>query len=261
MRDPTAGAGLVIVQGRQHTFGLESVWKSDALPRPGVVVDVEFDDAGRVTAMMAVSEARLAREQAEAAIALATAKGAGVVARLALPRLVALGALAVGWFGLATIDIDGSFPGQAQFTFWRALGALGAGQPLEALRSGSAPSAGIWGLSALVCLAAPLLMLAWNDRRAYLAGLLPLAFMLAVAVPLLDLARKISAAGPELVSLGAGAYVSVLTAVYVALTGIKRFLVAAAREATVLYENEQSGVAPAGNPSGLKTTNKPGGAP
>lgn len=260
MRDPTAGAGLVIVQGRQHSFGLEGVWKSEALPRPGTVVDVELDDAGRVTAMMAVPEARLAREQAEAAIAIATAKGAGVVARLGASQLVALGALAVGWFWLATIDIAGSFPGQSQFTFWRALGALGAGQPLEALRSGSASSSGVWGLSALVCLIAPLLLLVWNDRRAYLAALLPLVFMLAVVVPLVDLARQTSAS-PELVSLGAGAYVAALAGLYLALAGVKRFLVATARDATVYYENEQSGVASAGNPSGLKTTNKPGGAP
>lgn len=221
MRDPTAGAGLVIVQGRQHTFGLEGVWKSDALPRPGVVVDVEFDDAGHVTAMTAVSEARLAREQAEAAIAVATGKGAGVVARLGLPQLMALSALALGWFWLATIDVDGSFP--AQVTFWDALGALGAG---------------VYGLVALACLAAPLLICAWNDRRAHLAAALPLAFMLAVALPLADLARQTSGAGLELVSLGAGAYLAVLAGLYLALTGIKRFLVATARDATVFYENE-----------------------
>ena len=89
VRDPTAGAGLVMVHGRQHSFGLEGVWRSDALPRPGVVVDVEFDDAGRVVAMMAVPDARLAREQAEAAIALAATRGAGLVARLGLPQVAA----------------------------------------------------------------------------------------------------------------------------------------------------------------------------
>lgn len=260
MRDPTAGAGLVIVQGRQHSFGLEGVWRSDTLPRPGAVVDVEFDDAGRVTAMMAVPEARIAREQAEAAIALATAKGAGVVARLGLPPLVALGALALGWFWLAAIDIDGTFRGQSQFTFWRALGALAAGNPLAALRSGSAPGAGVYGLGALVCLAAPLLICAWNDRRAHLAALLPLAFMLAVAVPLVDLARQASAS-PDLVSLGAGAYVAALASLYLAMAGVKRFLVASAHDATMFYENEQSGVASAGIPSGLNSKNKPGGAP
>jgi hypothetical protein len=134
---------------------------------------------------------------------------------------VALGALALGWFWLATIDIDGSFP--TQVTFWHALGALGAG---------------VYGLVALACLAAPLLSCAWNDRRAHLAAALPLAFMLAVALPLANLARQTSDARLELVSLGAGAYLAVLAGLYLALTGIKRFLVATAHDATVFYENE-----------------------
>ena len=62
--------------------------------------------------------------------------------------------------------------------------------------------------------------------------------MLAVALPLADLARQTSGASLELVSLGAGAYLAVLAGLYLALTGIKRFLVAAARDATVFYENE-----------------------
>jgi hypothetical protein len=232
MRDPTAGAGLVIVQGRQHSFGLEGVWKSDALPRPGIVVDVEFDDAGRVIAMMAVPEARLAREQAEAAIALATAKGAGVVARFGVPQLVAFAVLLLGWFWLAAIGVDAPFAGQAKVTLWHALGALNAGRPFEVLPGGPAPSAGLYGVGALVCLAAPLSILVWNDRRAYLAALLPLAFMLAIAWPLFDLARSAA------VSLGAGAYVALLAGCYLALASLKRFLVAAARDATVFYENE-----------------------
>jgi hypothetical protein len=134
---------------------------------------------------------------------------------------VALGTLALGWFWLATIDVDGSLP--AQLTFWDALGALGTGA---------------YRLVALVCVAAPLLICTWNDRRAHLAAALPLAFMLAVALPLADLARQTSGARPELVSPGAGAYLAVLAGLYLALTGAKRFLVAAARDATVFYENE-----------------------
>lgn len=220
VRDPTAGAGLVIVQGRQHSFGLENVWKSDALPRPGVVVDVEFDDSGRVTAMTAVPEARLAKEQAEAAIALATAKGTRILARLGLRQLAALGALAVGWFWLSAIDVDGSFRGQSQLTFWQALGVW--------------DTTGVYGSSALVCLAAPLLTGAWNDRRAHLAAVLPLGFVLAVAWPLVDLASQAGAA----VSLGAGAFVSVLAGLYLALSGVKRFLVAAAHDTAAFYENQ-----------------------
>ena len=233
VRDPTAGAGLVMVQGRQHTFGLEGVWRSDALPRPGVIVDVEFDDAGQVTRMMAVPQGRLAKEQAEAAIALATAKSAGVMARLGVPQLAALALLAVGWFWLAVIEVDGSQLAQAQLTFWHALGALAAGEPLTALRVGPPPRAGIYGLGALACLAAPLLICAWNDRRAHLAALLPLAFMVIVALPLFALARQTGTA----VSVGGGTYVSALAGLYLAMGGVVRFLVATAADAPVFYEN------------------------
>jgi hypothetical protein len=237
VRDPTAGAGLVMVQGRQHTFGFDGVWKSDTLPRPGVVVDVEFDAAGRVSTMAAVPEARLAKEQADAAIALATAKGDVALARLGVPQLAALGLLALGWFWLAAIDVDRAVLGPSQLTFWQALGALAAGQPLGALGASSAPSAGVYGVAALACLAAPLSICVWNDRRAYLAALLPLAFMLAVAVPLVDLARPTSGVAAAAVSLGPGAGVSILAGLYLALAGIKRFLIAAAADAPAFYEN------------------------
>jgi len=232
MRDPTAGAGLVIVQGRQHAFGIEGVWRSDALPRPGTVVDVEFDAAGRVVAMLAVPEARLAREQAEAAIALATTKGAGLVARLGLPQLMAFALLLLAWFWLAAVGVDAQFAGQAKVTLWQAVGALNAGESLAAVRGAPMRSAGLYGIATFICLAGPLLVLIWNDRRAHLAALLPLAFMLAIAWPLFDLAR------PAAVSLGAGAYVALLAGLYLALASLKRFLVAAARDATVFYENE-----------------------
>jgi hypothetical protein len=226
-----------MVQGRQHTFGFEGVWKSDALPRPGVVVDVEFDAAGHVTGMTAVPDARLAKEQAEAAIALASAKGAGALARFGVPQLAALALLAVGWFWLAALGVDRAPLGPVELTFWQALGALAAGQPLETWGGGSAPSTGAYGVGALVCFAAPLLICVWNDRRAHLAAMLPLAFMLAVALPLVDLARQTNGVVFAAVSLGAGTGVSLLAGLYLALAGIKRFLIAAAADATVFYEN------------------------
>jgi hypothetical protein len=238
VRDPTAGPGLVIVQGRQHLFGLEGVWRSEALPKPGAVVDVEFDDAGRVTAMQAVPEARLAREQAEAAIALATAGGAGVVARVGLLPLAALGVLALGWFWLPAIHLETPPFGDSSLTFWRALGFLNAGEPLGAVRGGPTPSPGVYGLGALLCFAGPLLTLVWTDRRSYLATLLPLAFIVAVSLPLLNLVRAGGAANSAAVSLGAGFYVTLPAMLCLAVTGIRRLLVAAAHDSTVFYENK-----------------------
>jgi hypothetical protein len=238
VRDPTAGPGLVMVQGRQHAFPLEGVWRSDALPRPGVIVDVEFDDAGRIRAMLAVPEARLAREQAEAALAFARSKGAevgaGLVARFGLAQLAALALLVLGWFWLGAIRVEASILGHWQVTFWQALGALNAGRPLEALGA-RAPGAGAYGVGALLSLAGPLAAHIWHDKRAHLAALLPLAFMVLIALHLADAA---GAGSTQALSLGAGAYVSALAGLYFALTGIRRFLVAQARDETVFYEND-----------------------
>jgi hypothetical protein len=176
------------------------------------------------------------KEQAEAAIALAAAKGASVAARTGFAQLAALAVVALGWFWLAALGVDASLLGQRELTFWQALGALNAGRPLAALANGPAPSPGIYGVGALVCLAGPLLAQLWRDRRAHLAALLPLAFMASVALPLDSLAAP--TAPGDGVALGAGAYVTALAALYVALTGLKRFLVAKAYDSTVFYENK-----------------------
>lgn len=239
VRDPTTGPGLMMVQGRQHVFGLDGVWKSDALPRPGVVVDVEFDDAGAVSAVTAVPEARLAREQLEAALALARSGGAylgaGLVGRLGLLQLAALGLLVISWFWLGVLDVDATLPGHWQATFWHIVGALDAGRSLDVPGNGSAPTFGLYRLVALVCLAGPLLACLWHNKRAHLASLLPLAFMLIVVLQSIELVRSV---GEKTVSMGEGAFLAALASLYFALAGIKRFLVAKAHDGAVFYENE-----------------------
>lgn len=239
LSDPTAGPGRVMVQGRQHVFGLDGVWRSDALPRPGVVVDVEFDEAGRISAMMVVPEARLAREQVEAALDFARLKGvevgAGLATGVGLTQLAALLLLIAGWFWLGTFEIDGALPGQGKVTFWNLLALLNADRSLDVIAPGRAPAPGLYRIAALLCLAGPLLAHVWRDKRAHLAALLPLAFMLIVVLPSLELLRPAAA---KTVSLGAGAYLSALAGLYFAFVGSKRFLVAQACDEPVFYENE-----------------------
>lgn len=237
LSDPTAGPGRVMVQGRQHAFGLDGVWKSDALPRPGVVVDVEFDEAGRIHAMMAVPEARLAREQVEAALAAARARGAGLATRFGMTQLVALMLLVAGWFWLGALKVDPALPGQAKVTFWSLLGLLNANRSMDVIAPGHAPATGLYGIAALLCLAGPLLAHVWRDRRAHLAAFLPLAFMLVVGLQSLDILRPVSA---EALSFGAGTYLSVLAGLYFAFVGARRFLVMKACDAPVFYENESN---------------------
>ena len=55
LRDTTTGEGLVFVDGNQHAFRLEGMWKSEYAPKVNMTVDVEFDDAGRLVALRNVS--------------------------------------------------------------------------------------------------------------------------------------------------------------------------------------------------------------
>jgi hypothetical protein len=75
LRDPHVGPGLLMLEGQQHQFFLEGVWKSDVPPKTGLVVEVELDSLGKVVAITAVPESQIAKEQAELALAAAKKKG------------------------------------------------------------------------------------------------------------------------------------------------------------------------------------------
>ncbi len=66
LRDPYRGPGLLMVEGQQYPFLLESVWKSDGPPKPGLPVDIEFGQSGQILAITVVPESQLAKEEAEA---------------------------------------------------------------------------------------------------------------------------------------------------------------------------------------------------
>ena len=245
LRDPSNGPGLLIVEGQQHTFSLEGTWKSLTLPKPGLDVDVEFNQDGAVSSVVAVSESQLAKEQAERTLNAAKEKGsalaASAVAKFGMPTLAATGVLVLGWFFLNALSYDAGFVGKLNFTFWRVLGFLnspGGLEGLAGLRDGG--SAGIYGLLALFALAGPFVSAFWKDKRAMLGGALPLAFMILVAILVRSaisssphgLPSEIAdAAAAELtkgISLGMGAYLSILAGLYLGFTGVKRFLAARA---------------------------------
>lgn len=69
LRDPYPSHGLLMVEGRQYPFSLEPVWKSDAPPKPGLPVDIEFGQGGQIVAITVVPESELAKEKAAAATA------------------------------------------------------------------------------------------------------------------------------------------------------------------------------------------------
>jgi hypothetical protein len=260
LRDPVAGPGLLMVEGQQYSYSLEGVWKSEVPPKPGLAVDVDFDAAGQITAIHAVPESQLAKEQAEAAMLVAKEKGAalasGLVAKFGIPHLAAAGLLIVGWFFLSTASVDAAFLGKLDFTFWDVLGLLNAKNALEALGLGRHTySAGIYGFFAIACLAGPFLSYFWKDKRAHLGAVLPLAFMIIVAFMVrsslqsalgganaqgmfAEMQKQAQEEAMKAISLGMGAYLSVLASLYFAGIGAKKFLVAKASDAQV-YEKPQ----------------------
>jgi len=83
LRDPRAGPGLLMIEGRQYWFCLEGDWKSAVAPKPGLAVDVKLDHAGQILAITAVSESGLAEEQGERFVKTATAAGGNILRKIA----------------------------------------------------------------------------------------------------------------------------------------------------------------------------------
>jgi hypothetical protein len=249
LRDANAGPGLVTVDGQQHQFNLEGVWKSAVPPKPNMQVDVDFGPDGTISSLTAVSESQIAKEQAEVVMAAARDKSKAVataaVAKFGLPTLIATGLLIVGWFVLNTAVIQ-SPVGNLNYSFWQVLGYVNAGGAMQAIMQGggASPSAGIYGLLAILALAGPFVHYFWKDKRAVLGGLLPLLFMLVIwlmarneitnvggvdttGVPA-DVLKQMRDQALAAVSLGLGAYLSLLVGLYFAAISLKSFLVSGA---------------------------------
>ena len=184
LRDTNAGPGLLVVDGTQYPFQLEGQWASDQPPKVGMVVDVDLDN-GNVRSVRAVPDAVLAREQADQAMQAVREKGGAMagamVSKFGGRDLAALGLLVLGWFVLTVGTFGGGLMGEITFTFWQVLGYLNAGAASIGSRAmGGNASTGLWGAVAVAALAGPFIHHFWKDRRAHLAGLLPLALMLVV---------------------------------------------------------------------------------
>src|SRR5450631_1497604 len=261
LRDPHAGPGLLMVEGQQYPFALEGVWRSEAPPKPGQVVEVEFDPQGAIHAITVVPESQLAKEQADKAIAAAREKGgavlASVVAKVGIPTLVAGGLLFIAWFFLAAVNIQLPFMGKLDFTFWQILGFLNSSNIMEAMGNNGHPSAGFYGFLAIVALAGPFVHYVWKDKRAYLGGLLPLLFMAIVGIMIRSsihsafggggsdaeaIGQQMQDQAMSAVSLGLGTYLSVLVSLYFAGMGTKQFLAAKATDSAA-YEKPRQSVA------------------
>ena len=261
LRDTNTGPGLLSSDGVQHPFTLESHWKSDIPPKVGMVVDVTFDPTGGLGMLMPVADSQLAREQAELAVQAARARSgelaAGMTARFGVPTMLAMAALVAGWFVLNTIAIQMSAQFGMGLTFWKILGMINSPAGLlMGLDGGSGGgSSGIYGVMCIVALVAPLAPQFWKDKRAHLGGLLPLAFMLVIALMIYlgindglkqaqgvagfmggnnasrmaeDVSSMMLREAMRAISIGAGGYLSLLASLYLAGRGAMKFLAARA---------------------------------
>jgi len=246
LRDPHSGPGLLMVEGQQHAFALEGMWRSDVPPKPGQAVEVDFEQ-GKIVGISVVAESQIAREQAEVAMNAAKEKGAalasGMVAKFGLPSLVCGVLLIVGWFFLAAASIKTPF-GSMDFTLWQVLGFLNASNSLERLMqagSGVSPSTGIYGILAVIALVGPFVSYFWKDKRAVLGGLLPLVFMLFIGLMIRsainsiggdtagqygNIASQMREEAMKAVSVGIGVYLSVAASLYFAAKSAKQYLLA-----------------------------------
>jgi hypothetical protein len=55
LREPGAGAGLLIIEGQQFPFSLTDVWQCPQAPKIGMIVEVEFNRDGKVVAIRALN--------------------------------------------------------------------------------------------------------------------------------------------------------------------------------------------------------------
>jgi len=260
LRDASAGPGLLSVDGQHYQLSLEGVWRSEAPPAAGMAVEVDFAAAASIVGISQVSDAQVAKEQAEAVVKAARQKGgvlaSAAIAKFGLPLLIATGLMIIGWLFLSAVSVQSLF-GKLSLTFWQVLGFLNADSPWESVMSGrGGPSAGFYGFLAIVSLAGPFLRYFWKDARAALAGVLPLIFMLFVGImvrssmhsamggnldgPLGDVQRQAQQEMMSAISLGFGTYLSLLVSLYFAAVAAKHFLLARALNTEVHERSNQA---------------------
>ena len=247
LRDTHSGTGLNIVDGRQHAFTLEGIWRSSEAPAVNMTVDAQFDETGTLTALFAVPDAQLAREKTDEAMAAVKARGSQLVARMGMGTLVGTGLLATAWFALNTVSVQLTPGMKIGMSLWKLLGMLNTSGDAMAALSGNGGSTGMYGVLAIAALAGPAASYFVRDARAQLANCLPLLFLLGIGMAFyagisssLSQAQSAAAAfggngAADMVgamtreamrafSIGAGGYLSCAVSLYFAATGVVKFL-------------------------------------
>ncbi len=258
LRDSCSGPGLVIVEGRQFPF-VDALWTSQVRPKPGLPVDLELDAQGRVSVITPVSDSQLAKEQADFARGESKKTCLGRFTKLAgvgMLKLAAAGLLVTSWFLLPAMSLQIPLLGRLQFTFWQLLGCLHASNLSQLFEAPTSSGAGVYGFLAICVSAGPFLREVCDDKRAALAGLLPLAFVTAVAMlvgnhiqslvvsagdrALAIAIKEVQQQAMSAISLAPGAYVSILVCLYFAVLSCAHFVSRERDQSTQLRETKSA---------------------
>lgn len=240
LRDPYAGPGLLMVEGQQYRFGLEDVWRSDVPPKPGLAVEVEFNSQSEISSITAVRESEANDRSAGPGEKDREGKDLlrMLVKQIGFPDLLAVSLLVISWFFMTALSIEVPLLGKMDATMWQTLGYLNSDGVLESFGRRQAPSPGLWGLLAVLAIAGPFVHRFWKDKPALWGGLMPLLFMLLVGIEVRSNIEASIASATGIfakqaqqeflrgVSLGSGAYVSLLGSSYFAIRSTIRYFVA-----------------------------------
>ncbi|HEV8712553.1 MAG TPA: hypothetical protein VGX03_06970 [Candidatus Binatia bacterium] len=221
-------------------------------PATNMVVDVDLDGAGNITAITAIDAQQLAKErlnqfsgvaqqQGKQAVEIARQGVGALAARMGKVALGATVAIWVAWFLLPAASINLGFLGSKSFTFWDLLG-IDLSNPIN-MAAGS--SHGVFAVIGLLAIAAPIAAPFVLHPRANYLKAMPLAFLLLTVLKVWwtvnqalggtqqgargEMARFTSEMAEtavksmmEAISIGAGTYILVIASVILALQAFKR---------------------------------------
>lgn len=236
LREPYAGPGLMMVEGRQYPL-MEELWRSQVPAKPGLAVNVDFDRKGNLRSITAVSEYE--KDGQPDKVGLRTfgfsprALEDATVATSLLIQFAAALLLLISWCSLTALSIHLPFSGNVELTFWQVLGFLNAGGLRLISEVAVSPDSGLLGFVALLVLAGPFSRLFFASRRAALGGFLPLGFIGCIAGMAYSNLRGgafelVHPGFPQQIfkgiSIGFGTYVCASLALYIAVLSARQFM-------------------------------------
>lgn len=255
LRDTNNGNGLISVAGRQVPFTLETNWRGEIAPVVQMTVDVVLDDAGNAVTVMPVSDKEVAQEKLKEMSGNFSRKLQDQVPMLkvyanmiGVSTLIAVGLLFISWIwlSLATVRITA---GMAQgATMFDVLRLINSGASLQSIGGSFSGSSGIYGFVCVLAMLAPLAPSFIRHRYISLTYFAPLLFILILtfaaymkirsfaddarqslgsfggSAQMANMANAMMDQILAAVSIGAGAYISLAVALYLAVQGSIKFL-------------------------------------